>query len=108
MKKLSIACIAFSLAGCSMTAEEVQQLNASLQNLNQASQGWTAQWNQIGQQYSGPQVVSPYGANSGVTYTPVGNSLIGSNGVTYRKVGSSIIGSDGTSCQIVGSSLVCR
>jgi hypothetical protein len=88
-------------------AQEIQQLTQSMQELGQSAQGWQQYWSQQSQQYTAPQI-STYGNSSGVTYTRVGDAVIGSNGVTYRKVGNSIIGSDGTTCQIVGQQLICR
>lgn len=81
---------------------DVQALNNSIQRLGDASKTWVTQ----------PNIVTPsptqYGQSGAITYTQVGNSLIGSNGVTYRQAGSTVLGSDGTSCRVVGSTIICR
>ena len=80
---------------------QVQALNDSIKSLGEASKSWVQ-----------PTTVAPtqtqYGQGGAITYTQVGNSLIGSNGVTYRQVGSTFLGSDGTSCRVVGSTIICR
>lgn len=81
---------------------EVQALTQSIKNLGESSKTWATQ----------PNIATPspsqYGQSGAITYTQVGNSLIGSNGVTYRQVGSTVLGSDGTSCRVVGSTIICR
>lgn len=83
-------------------ARDLEQLTRSIQQLGNSTQSWGQQFSQQSQQYRAPEV-RPFGAYGGsVTYTIVGDTLLGSNGVTYRKVGQSVIGSDGTSCQVAG------
>lgn len=90
--------------------QQAQELIDSVRQLGQSANNWGQQIQQQSQQYRAPEVqpISPYGNSGNVTYTRVGDALLGSNGVTYRKVGNSIIGSDGTTCQVAGQTMICR
>jgi hypothetical protein len=89
---------------------QVQQINDTNRQLMQSAQATAEQLRQQREQFINTQVqaVAPPGRPAPVTYTQVGQSVIGSNGVTYRRVGNSLIGSDGTTCQIVGQNIICR